>query len=95
MRWHSLEERLVPRFREGLERLDADDAVDGLVELLPAAQEDLAGTAGVDLVQQLLAEGGLVLAQGQADDVDVVALDRALHHRTPTAADVKQRHPRL
>ena len=36
--------------------------------------------------------GLLVAAQGQADDVDVVALDRALHGGAPAAAHVEQRH---
>ena len=37
----------------------------------------------------------LVLAQSQADDVDVVLLDRPHHRRTPAAADVEQRHAGL
>jgi hypothetical protein len=37
----------------------------------------------------------LVLAQRQADDVDVVFLDSALHHRTPPATDVEKRHAGL
>ena len=35
------------------------------------------------------------LRQGQADDVDVVLLDRPHHRRAPAAADVEQRHPGL
>ena len=37
----------------------------------------------------------MVPAQGQANYVDVVLLDRAFHRRTPAAADVKQRHAGL
>ena len=46
-------------------------------------------------VEQMLAVDALVLAQRQADDVDVVVLDRALHDRTPAATDVEQRHSGL
>ncbi len=39
--------------------------------------------------------GGLVLRQGQADDVDVVLFDGPAHGGAPAAADVEQRHPGL
>ena len=47
-----VEERSIPRFTERLERLNADYAVDGLIELLPSSQEDLARAVGIDLVQK-------------------------------------------
>jgi hypothetical protein len=37
----------------------------------------------------------LVAAQRDTDDVDVVALNRALQSAAPAAADVEQRHPGL
>ena len=37
----------------------------------------------------------LVAAQGQADDVDVVALEGSVDGGAPAAADVEQRHARL
>ena len=49
----------------------------------------------VDLIENLLAQGVLVLAQGQPDDVHVVLLDSALHHGGPAAADVEQCHSGL
>ena len=76
-----IEEGLITRFGEGFERFDADDAVDGLLELFPPEQPHLPGAAGVDLIEYLLAESALVLAQRQPDDVDVILFDRALHHR--------------
>ena len=88
-----LEEVPVSLLRECLEGLDADDAIDRLVELLPTAQEHLAGTFGVEVVQKPVTERVLVPAQRQAHDVDVVALDGAFHHRTPAAADIQQSHP--
>ncbi len=91
-----LEERRVPLLRERLDRLEADDAVDRLVELLPAAQQHPPRAVGVHAVEKLLDEFGLVLAQGQPDDVHVVLLDRPLHDRAPPAAtDVEQRHAGL
>src|ERR1700712_2563094 len=39
--------------------------------------------------------GLLVLAQREADDVDVVVLQRALERRAPAATDVEQGHARL
>ncbi|CFR84722.1 Uncharacterised protein [Mycobacterium tuberculosis] len=38
---------------------------------------------------------GLVFAQGQTDDVDVVFFHRAHHGGAPAAADVQQCHARL
>lgn len=37
----------------------------------------------------------LVVAEGEADDVDIVFFVGAEHGRTPAAADVEQRHARL
>ena len=48
-----------------------------------------------DCREQLLDVAGLVTAQRQTDDVDVVALDRAHHRGAPAAADVEQRHAGL
>ena len=48
-----------------------------------------------DSANTLLDVGLLILAQRQADDVDVVVLDGAHHGRAPAAADVQQRHARL
>ena len=39
--------------------------------------------------------GVLVLAQRQADDVDVILLECAVQGRAPAAADVEQGHSRL
>lgn len=89
-----LEKRRIPLFAERLERLDADNAVDRVVELFPAVQQHLMGTARVEAAEQTPTVGVLILAQGQADDVDVVVLDGAPHRRTPPAADVEQRHAR-
>ncbi len=47
------------------------------------------------LLEQLVAVRLLVLAQRQADDVDVVLLHRPLQRQTPAAADLEQRHTRL
>ena len=90
-----LEEVVVAVEAEVLQRFDGDDAVHRLVELAPVAQQDPVRAVRVDLIEQLLAVGVLVFGQGQADDVDVVLLDGALHRRTPAAADVEQGHPRL
>ena len=90
-----LEEVVVALETEVLERLDGHDPVDGVAELLPAAQQHLVRAIGVHAVQQLLAVGVLVLRQRQTDDVDVVLLQRALHRGAPAAADVEQRHARL
>ena len=77
------------------ERPDADDAVNGLVELLPALQPHLLVARAVGFRENLFHMGLLVLAQGQSDDVDVVALDGSHHGRTPAAADIEQRHAGL
>ena len=74
----ALEEQWIALDFEGLERADADDAVDGLVELLPAPHPDLDLAIGVEFGQPLPGEFGLRLAQGNADDVHVEFLDRAL-----------------
>src|SRR6476661_2813861 len=85
-----VEERRVPRFTERLESFNADYAVDGLIELLPPSQEYPVPAVGVDLLQKSLAVGALVFTQRQADDVDVVFLDRTFHGRSR-----KQRHAGL
>ena len=73
-----LEEILVALEAEVLERLDGQDPVDGLVELLPSAQQYPPGFGRSRLTEQLRAEAGvLISAQRQADDVDIVPLDRA------------------
>ena len=48
-----------------------------------------------DSGDQLFDVIGLVAAQGQADDVDVVVFDGAHHGGAPAAADVEQCHARL
>jgi hypothetical protein len=63
---------------EVLERLDGQDAVDGFVELFPAAQQYPAASVGLQLIEQLGAGGVLVSAQREADDIDVMLLDRTL-----------------
>ena len=65
------------------------------MELLPALQQHLERAVGVELAEQLVAVGLLVLAQRQADDVDVVLLHRPLQRQAPAAADLEQRHARL
>ena len=73
-----LEELVVPLESEVLERLDGQDAVDGFVELFPAAQQYPAASVGLQLIEQLGAGGVLVSAQREADDIDVMLLDRTL-----------------
>ena len=90
-----LEEVRVAIVAEVLERADGHDPVDRLVELLPALQQHPLGARAVQLVERLLDVGGLVLRQRQADDVDVVPLDRPPHGGAPAAADVQQRHARF
>ena len=80
---------------EVLERADGDNPVDGLVELFPALQKHPLGARTGRLGKELFDMGPLVFAQRQADDVDVVLLDRAHHRRTPATADVEQRHAGL
>ncbi len=80
---------------EMLERADADDPVYRLVKLLPALQQNAFGAGAVGFREQVLDVVGLVLAQGEADNVDVVALHRAHHGGAPAAADVEQSHARL
>ena len=90
-----VEEQRVPLDLERLEGADADDAVDGLVELLPTVQQHPAGALGVQLVEHLLHMNGLVLGQRETHHVDVVLLDGAPHGGPPAAADIEQRHTRL
>ena len=74
---------------------EAIDAIDRLVELLPALEQHPLGPRTVRGVEQLLDVGGLVAAQGQADDVDVVALHRAHHGGAPAAAVIPGARPSL
>jgi hypothetical protein len=90
-----LEEFVVAVEAEMLERADRDDPVDRLVELLPALQQHALAAWTVRLSENPFDMGLLVLAEGQADDVDVVFLDGPHHRRAPAAADVEQRHPGL
>jgi hypothetical protein len=90
-----LKEGGVAVVAEVLERADRHDSVEGLVELLPALQQNPLGPWTVHLIERLLDVGGLILQQRQTDDVDVVALNRASHGGTPAAPDVKQRHSGL
>ena len=89
------EERIVALMTEMLEGADADDPVDGLVELLPSLQQNPLGAGAFGLRDQLLDVLGLVLAQRETDNVDVVLFHRAHHGGAPAAADVEQCHARL
>ncbi len=80
---------------EVLESPDRHDAVDGLVEPLPALEKDSPVAARVHLVKRALHVGRLIRGQGQPDDIDVVLLDGAPHGGAPPAADVQQHHARL
>ena len=64
---------------EVLESADRDNAVDGLVEVLPPLEAHLFGAGAVGGGENLFPSLLLVLAQRQADDVDVVLLDGAQH----------------
>jgi hypothetical protein len=86
------EEVVVAVMAEVLASGDRDDAVDGLVELLPAPEFDAGAARVASAGEQLLDVCGLIAAQRQADDVDIVSLDRPLHCRAPTAADIKHFH---
>ena len=89
------EEVVVAVMAEVLEGADRHDPVDRFVELLPPCQQHPLGCAGCPSRRTPSDVGGLVLAERQADDVDVVFLDRAQHRGAPAAADVQQRHPGL
>jgi hypothetical protein len=97
--WQSLvghpEKRRVALVAEMLERADRHDAINGFVELFPAPQQHTKTARGVHRVEHLLHVRGLVLAQRQPHDIDVIFLDGALHRRAPTTAHVQQRHARL
>ena len=90
-----LEEVVVALEAEVLEGLDRDDPVDRAGGTAPSPPVGHRRCAGVELAQQLGAVRLLVLAQRQADDVDVVLLHRALQRQAPAAADLEQRHARL
>jgi hypothetical protein len=90
-----LEEVVVALEPEMLKRLDGQDAVNGFVELLPAAQQHPAAAVRFDLIEQPNAGRVLVSAQRQTDDVHVVTLDRPLHGGAPATADVEHGHSRL
>ena len=89
------EEVAVAVVPEVFERADGHNPVDGLLELFPALQQHPPAARGIHPVEHALHVRGLVLGQGQADDVDVILLDRAAHGRSPAAADVEQRHAGL
>src|SRR5690606_24386894 len=89
------EEVVVALEAEVFERLDRHDPVDRVVELLPTHQPDVEAAIRVELLQQLRTVRLLIPRQRQADDVDVVLLDRPPQGQTPTAPDVEQGHPRL
>ena len=91
-----LEEVVVAVVAEVLERADRHDAVDRLVELLPALQQHPLAARGCPSRRTTSATwAAWFFAQRQADDVDVVLLDGAPHGGAPAAADVEQRHAGL
>ena len=89
-----LEEVVVAFQAEVLERLDRNDPVHRLVELLPALQQHSLRARTVRRGEELFDVRLLVPAQGQTHDVDVVLFHRAHHRGAPAATDVEQRHTR-
>src|SRR5246500_4884319 len=90
-----VEELVVAVEVEVLERADRHDPVNLAVEFFPATQLDRLRALARVLVEKRLNMGGLILAQGQADDIDVVLVQGSVDTGTPAAADIQQRHPRL
>ena len=78
-----------------LERADGHDPVDRLIETFPALEQHPPAAGAVHLVERALHVSGLVFRQGEANDVDVVLLDRPAHGGAPPAADAEQRHAGL
>jgi hypothetical protein len=86
---------VVELVAEVLERADRHDPVDRFVILLPARKVHPSAERAVHRAEQLVNGDGLVFAQRQADDVDVVFLHGTLQRGAPAAPDVEQRHARL
>ena len=91
----ALKEHRVALNLERLEGADTDDAINGLVELLPTLQTHLDRSTGVQLGQALPGELRLLPAQRDADDVHVEFLHGPFHRATPATTDIEQGHPRL
>src|SRR5687768_1644354 len=87
------EECRIAFLAEMLEGADGDNAVDWLVELLPALQTHLRVIAKAG--QACSGELVLLLAERQSDCPHVVFFDGPLDRGSPATADIKQALARL